>query len=112
MGKYGRLGFNLLLLAITLPLVYYFTESFTAPVGHVSTSGTTYTTGGLFVAEHVLQNGVWVDNPYTLPPTANTIGGINSQTLAGIGAIPWLLPLFILIWTIIDLTRPEKPEGM
>jgi hypothetical protein len=113
MGKFGRLFLKLIILGVMIPMIYYFVESYTAPVGHVSTDGvTTYTTGGLFVAEHIWQNGAWVDNPYTVAPTATTIGGVSTQTLALIGAIPWALPLFVLVYAIVDFVKPEKPEGM
>jgi hypothetical protein len=114
MGKFGRLMLNLIILGITLPIIFYFVESYTAPIGHVSTQtpAVTYTTGGLFVSPTIIKDGVPVPNPYTVAPTATTIGGVKTETVALIGAIPWLLPLFVLIWTIVDFVKPEKPEGM
>ena len=132
MGKFGRLFLNLIILAIMLPIIYYFTESYTAPVGHVSTGGTTYTTGGLFVSPTIMmpaildENGVVVvaahthPNPYTIAPssyvvgaeTIQIIGGVNAETLALVGAIPWALPLFVLVYAIVDFVKPEQPKGM
>ena len=97
MGKFGRLFLNLLILAVMLPMLYYFTEYFTAPVGHTSTSGTVYAAGGILTK----QIGV------------GTAGlALDANTVALVAAIPWLLPLFVLIYTIVDFVKPEKPEGM
>jgi len=111
MGKFGRLMLNLIILGITLPIIYYFVESYTAPVGHVSTQtpAVTYTTGGLFVSPTIMKDGVPVANPYTAAPTATTIGGVTTETVALIGAIPWALPFFVLVYAIVDFVRPEQP---
>jgi hypothetical protein len=89
MGKFGRIMFDLLILGITLPIVIGTYDLFT----HPRTAGVG--TGGILV-EMV---GV------------GTAGlALTDQTLALVGAIPWALPLFVLIWTIIDIARPEQPK--
>ncbi len=97
MGKFGRLFTNLIILGVMLPMLFYFTEYFTAPVGHTSTSGTVYAAGGILTQ----QIGV------------GTTGlKLDVNTVALVAAIPWLLPLFVLIWAIVDFVRPEQPKEM
>jgi hypothetical protein len=89
MGKFGKVMFDLLLLGITAPLVVLTYDMFT----HPRTAGVG--TGGILVE----MIGV------------GTAGlTLDENTVALVAAIPWALPVFILIWTIIDITRPSR-EG-
>lgn len=90
MGKFGRVMFDLLIFAVTLPIVIGTYNLFTHPrTGGVGT-------GGILVE---------------MVGVGTTGLALTDETLALVGIIPWALPVFILIWTIIDLTRPDKPEG-
>ena len=90
MGKFGRIMLDLILLGITMPLVIGTYNMFTHPrTGGVGTGG-------------ILVEMVGVGTPGL---------ALDDNTLALVGIVPWALPLFILIWTIVDLTRPEKPAG-
>jgi len=90
MGKFGRVMFDLLIFAVTLPVVIGTYNLFTHPrTGGVGTGG-------------ILVEMVGVGTPGL---------ALDDNTLALVGVIPWALPVFILIWTIVDLTRPDKPGG-
>lgn len=39
------------------------------------------------------------------------VSGMNDAGLAFWTAVPWLLPIIVAIWLIIDLTKPDKPTG-
>lgn len=81
MGKAGRIFFELIIAAVSFPLLKGTFDLFTAPVT------------GILVIMDVNGDG---------------IPDVDNSTLALITAIPWVLPLFILIWAIIDLVRPEQ----
>ena len=82
--------FDLLIFAVTLPVVIGTYNLFTHPrTGGVGTGG-------------ILVEMVGVGTPGL---------ALDDNTLALVSVIPWALPVFILIWTIVDLTRPEKPGG-
>lgn len=90
MGKFGKVMFDLLLLGVSLPVVIgtynLFTHPRTAGVG----------TGGILVE---------------MIGVGTTGLTLDENTVALVAAIPWALPVFILIWTVIDLTRPSQPGG-
>jgi hypothetical protein len=87
MGKFGRVMLDLMILGVTLPIVIGTYNLFTHPrTGGVGT-------GGILVE---------------MVGVGTTGLALTDQTLALVGIIPWALPLFILIWTIIDLVRPEQ----
>ena len=91
MGKFGRVMLDLIILGVTLPIVIGTYNEFTHPrTGGVGT-------GGILVE---------------MVGVGTTGLALTDQTLALVGAIPWALPVFILIWTIIDLARPEAPPRM
>jgi len=87
MGKFGKVMFDLLLLGITLPLVIGTYNMFT----HPRTAGVG--TGGILVEM------IGVGTPGLT---------LDENTVFLVAAIPWALPVFILIWTVIDLTRPNQ----
>jgi hypothetical protein len=90
MGKFGRVMLDLMILGVTLPIVIGTYNMFTHPrTGGVGT-------GGILVE---------------MVGVGTTGLALTDETLALVGIIPWALPLFILIWTVIDLTRPDKPAG-
>ena len=85
MGKWGRIFFELVIAAVMFPLLKGTYDLFTAP-------GT-----GILVIMDTNGDG---------------IPDVDANTLALIAAIPWALPLFVLIWAIVDIARPGDRSTM
>lgn len=37
--------------------------------------------------------------------------GMNEASLAFWTAVPWVLPLIVVVWLIVDLRKPDEPKG-
>ncbi len=55
-----------------------------------------------------LIKGVY-DN-FTAPITGSlVVAGVPENQLAIVGAVPWVIPVAILVWAIIYLSKPDEP---
>lgn len=48
---------------------------------------------------------------FTTPTTGYLVTlGVPEDQIAIVGAVPWVFPLGILVWLIIDLAKPSEPK--
>jgi len=53
-----------------------------------------------------------VSDFFTAPETGLFVtSGMNDAGLAFWTAVPWILPIIVVIWLIIDLRKPNEPKG-
>ena len=52
-----------------------------------------------------------VADEFTEPVTGILVTmGVPEAEIGIVGAVPWIVPLFVLIWTIIQFSKPEEPK--
>ena len=48
---------------------------------------------------------------FTTPITGSlVVAGVPENELAIIGAVPWIFPIFMFVWIIIMLSKPDEPK--
>lgn len=53
-----------------------------------------------------------ISDVFVAPETGLFVtSGMNDTGLAFWTAVPWILPLIVAVWLIIDLRKPDEPKG-